>query len=123
VKETNKLKAKDYSPRDIYDIVGKSEAKERAIDLEKKTITVENREDLFKIFSSFGLVTFAENDNFVSILDRDGVPVLSEISERIKFNNSFEKDSPNYTHPVSAKLGENEEWTILGVMAKAKPTV
>lgn len=123
MQEINTLKAKDYSPRDIYKIVGKSEAKEFAIDLEKKTITVENRDDLFKIFSSFELITFARNDNFVYILDHDGVPVLSEISERIKFNNSFEKDSPNYTHPVSAKLGENEEWTILGIMSKAKPTV
>lgn len=123
VKEANLGKYKDYSPREIFDIVEKSGAKEFTIDLEKKTITIDNRTDLFKVFSSFNLITFAQNDNFVWILDKDGVQVLSEISERIKFNNSFEKDSPNFDHPITAKLGESCEWRILGVMAKAKPTV
>lgn len=113
---------KEFTPKDIFGTVAKSEAKEVRINLEEKTITAENKLDLYKLLSSFGLVAFTENGNYVRILDKDRVLVLSTVSEKVKFKNSFDQTSPNYFYPVTATIGDKDRWTIRGSVSKARPT-
>ncbi len=122
VREKKLNPSSDYSPRDIFNIVEKSRIFEFAINIDGRTITVENRSDLFKLLSSFNLVSFKINGNDRLITDTEGVPVISRIDGRVKFKNSFDQTSPNYFYPVTATIGDKDRWTIRGSVSKSHPT-
>ena len=109
-------------PRNIFEIIEENKIREISVDLIKKEIKVDNRLDLYKLLSALNLITFKKTSNQQVVIDNQGVPVLAEISDKVKFKNSFEKRSPNYTHPISVTIGKKDSWKVLGALSKALPS-
>lgn len=108
----------EFSPKNIFNVAKREGISEIAIDPKHNLIRVDNRLDLYRLLHIVGLATFQEDGNRRVVTDSDGVPLLSTINEDVKFKNTFEMESPFYTHPVVVKL---EGWTIMGTIGKATP--
>lgn len=112
---------KEFSPKYLFEIVNSNGIKEIKIDLGKKEARVENRSDLYKLLLALELVTLQKNENQQICLDPEGAPLILYASDKVKFKNSFDSDSPNYLYPVVANVGYNDQWTIMGTISKAVP--